>query len=312
MPVRLSPPELVDLVPAERVREIIALTDRDIAELERRANEACGEADQAELRAQESGVDGRSSTWAMVRMQRFLDGLRSEGERDAQALRDLAHERAELRLSDARAEAARIRGEVTPAPTVAPAPSAATVAPAVIAYVAPAPSPAPPVQPEAPADIAAPVVVPMPVPAARNTDVPAVDPRAVDVAASNGSALALVLAPPVEDERAVDDDPEVEELTSIDDLLRVPEVAADETPVPSVDLPAAEQPAPASSSPTGGTAVLVAPQEAPAADAAAPASEFWPQQETKPKKGLRRIPVSAVLEVLAVLLILVFILLRLS
>jgi hypothetical protein len=48
------------------------------------------------------------------------------------------------------------------------------------------------------------------------------------------------------------------------------------------------------------------------ASAEAANQEFWPAEPPKKRGALRRIPISAVLEVLAVLLILVFIILRLS
>jgi len=59
------------------------------------------------------------------------------------------------------------------------------------------------------------------------------------------------------------------------------------------------------------TAPLATPVPHPASSDSTP--DFWPEQPTQKRKGLlRRIPLSAVLEVIAVLLILVFILLRLS
>ncbi len=52
--------------------------------------------------------------WAMVRMQRFFDGLRNEVEQEVQLIGDLARRRARIRVDEAHAEAARIRGGLPP------------------------------------------------------------------------------------------------------------------------------------------------------------------------------------------------------
>src|SRR5262245_60092988 len=109
-PNRLTPPDPVDLVPADSAQASIAETTREVAQLQREAELATLAADAAEARAAEAGVDGRAATWALVQMQRFLDGLRADVERDAQSIRDLAKERARIRLDQARTEAAQARG----------------------------------------------------------------------------------------------------------------------------------------------------------------------------------------------------------
>src|SRR5215467_6360099 len=108
MSLRLTPPEPVDVVSAEEVRAVIATTDRELAELDREVQAALGDAESAEALAREAGVDGRASTWAMLRMQRFLDGLRSETDIEIIELLDVARTRARARLEEARAEADRV------------------------------------------------------------------------------------------------------------------------------------------------------------------------------------------------------------
>src|SRR5262249_39982477 len=62
-------------------------------------------ADAAEARARAIGFDGDASTWVVVHLQRFLEQLRMEADRDAHAVLDIAAHRARLRVADARAEA---------------------------------------------------------------------------------------------------------------------------------------------------------------------------------------------------------------
>jgi hypothetical protein len=119
-PNGLGPPDPVELVPAASAHATITNTTRDLAQLRREADLARLAAYAAEGRAAEAGVDGQSATWALVHMQRLLDELRADVERDVQTLRDLAKDRARVRLDQARAEAAHIRGGSSPIAVGAP------------------------------------------------------------------------------------------------------------------------------------------------------------------------------------------------
>jgi hypothetical protein len=351
---RLTPPEPLDLVPAEQVRAMIASTDRELATLEREAETARGAADAAEARAREAGVDGRASTWAMVRMQRFIDGLRSEADRDVNEMLDVARARARARLDDAHAEAAAIRGEPNgsgPPPNPrgiardayesdrgsafesrTPA-AGAPVGSATVATLAPPETavepesvaddepgmeavPAPEVKPWvpiAPVVVEAPVAVPEVV-----EDESAADDARVDESDATSAPPALLDAPattaPIPPARR-DEQPDQPDTTtpaaSIDPIAPLATAGAITwTAAGGLDAP----PAPVASDPPAPAlqAVAEAPEAAADATADKPQVDFWQEPAAKPKKGWRRIPVSAVLEVIAVLLILVFILLRLS
>src|SRR5262245_8128046 len=117
---RLQAPEVLDLVEADQVGEQIANTERDLADLEQRATEASNAATRAEDAAQAVNIDTSATTWTIVRLQRFLEDLRAEAERDARAMIDVARHHAQLRVDDARAMAAR--GERVSTPLVTPVP----------------------------------------------------------------------------------------------------------------------------------------------------------------------------------------------
>jgi hypothetical protein len=315
---RLTPPEPLELVPADEVHAMIASTDRELAMLEREAAAACGAADEAEARAREAGVDGRASAWAMVRMQRFLDGLRGEADREVNEVLDVARARARARIDDAHAEAAVIRGDTnsgtppregsrgTPDPrhepergspgadldeqAAAPVPSIGSAAVATLASVEtdalvepasevePIPGPEPtPWVPIAPVVVAA----------------PATEPAVVDHAPSAGED-----ADNHEASAAETDDPDTTmPATAVDAIAPADADAITWNAIaPAIATETVTEITPAASDPL---------TEKPQVD-------FWQEPPPKSKKGWRRIPVSAVLEVLAVLLILVFILLRLS
>jgi hypothetical protein len=348
--VRLSPPDLVDLVPATQVRDLIANTDRELADLERQAEDACNAADQAELRAQETGVDGRSATWAMVRMQRFLDGLRADTDAEVESLRDLATAQARRRIADAHAEGRRIRsaaGRTQVTPPVAPhamcpaaedvsAPVAGTpplvdgdarVVSAEPEVVAPRPSP-PPVVGIVPEGVPSPVVD-APAPAAAPTPFPAEAARIPEAQTAPASAVSWLAGGASTDAALIGEAPVAgapaapPASTPIEHLLQPNGngqygaahhmATAMAAPLPMADAPAEASVAVVHAPAAVHDVVDVAPvDEVDAPAAQAPSSEFWTEPVTKPRRGLRRIPVSAVLEVIAVLLILVFILLRLS
>src|SRR5262249_51607817 len=102
----LTPPEPLELVSADEATAIIDETRADLDSLEARAAESRRVADAVEARAAEEGADERASTWAIVRLQRFIDGLRAEAEHDAEtvveAARRGAREQAEVRDAEER------------------------------------------------------------------------------------------------------------------------------------------------------------------------------------------------------------------
>ena len=59
------------------------------------------------------GVDPDGSTWGLIQLQRFLEELRRDTQRDATASLEVARRRAELRLVEAHQEAEWIRGRRT-------------------------------------------------------------------------------------------------------------------------------------------------------------------------------------------------------
>jgi hypothetical protein len=117
---RPSLPQQLDIVPAAEMSSILEQTDRDFVELERVHGETLADADEAEALAAAEGVDPTSSTWTMVRLQRFLGGLREEAERDAAATVQVAQQRARVRVEEAREEAERRRLGYDPDPLVPP------------------------------------------------------------------------------------------------------------------------------------------------------------------------------------------------
>jgi hypothetical protein len=270
---RLDPPQALDLVPAEQVRDIIANTDSELSELERSAEFAHDAAERAERAISEAGLDPESSAWTMVRLQRFLAGLRDEAQRDVETMLELARHQARIRSNEVGASRDVPRPVVRAAAPVVPAPAPVAPSPApVAAPVAPPVAVSPPV--EAPAAAG---VTPAPGPAG---------PAA-------SAAVAVPVAEPACEEPGVPLAPEPEaapHLTLVTPAPVVPTAPAPAQPVAAAPTatqqplprPAATQPTPAASAPAA-------------------------------KPGLlRRLPISAILEVVAVLLILVFILLRLS
>src|SRR5262245_43266830 len=107
-------PEVLDLVEAEQVTADIEAIERELAVLEREAAHAVEAAAQAEETAQAVNVDASATTWTIVRLQRFLDELRSEAERDAATMIEVAHYHAQVRVKDARAMVAGGRAARVP------------------------------------------------------------------------------------------------------------------------------------------------------------------------------------------------------
>jgi hypothetical protein len=266
--LRLTPPEPVELISPVEAAAIIDETHRDLEAWERRAADARDTADAAHAQAALEGADEQSSTWAIVRLQRFLDGLRQEAEDDAQTVVEAARRGARARVEEARAGATQIRlADAGPRPILSDAP------------VAPAPVTDPPVIDRRVAPV---IAIPVPVPEAAVVAEPPATPEpetlvqwipaGVDAPSTNGHAHTR---PPV--------------AAPLPAAVPVPTTVAE--PVPVVEAPRAP------------VVVAATPATAPAPTA--------PQSE-RARKRLRGFPLSAVLEVVAVLLILLFILLRLS
>jgi len=279
---RLSAPEPIELVSPDDASALIAATQRELEELARRATDARQTADAVEARLRTEGADERSSMWAIVRLQRFIDDLRDEAERDAQTIVESAR-RGARQPPDPAFEGPfvprRVAPRAAPAPLVSPMSSEPDRSHDTAGVVLAAPQFVPPCAPEpladpAPAPEAPSVVMPF---------TPAPDPAVV---------------PP-----APEREPEP--------LTREPLWA----PVSVVAEPAAD-----GSAPSAETAPTLAAVAEPVDDdmtAAVPMPEPPPgDQASTPrparKRFLRGFPLSAVLEVIAVLLVLLFILLRLS
>jgi hypothetical protein len=309
---RLNLPQRLDVIPASEVGELIEQTDREFVQLERLAAEARAEAEEQERLAAAEGVDPKSSSWTMMRLQRFLDGLHEEAGRDASATVEVAQQRARLRLEEARAEADRRgRGLTTdwyPEPPAATTPAAAPGGgsasvlepPVVVAPPQTRPAPSPPAPPTL---------------AARdNHD----GFNAVHLASGSAVVGGVALVTPPTSAPPDPAGPEPATTQSLDDAFWGPD--AERAPEPAaavvafapqaspVVAPPAPAPAPAPVAP--GQPQVAAPP--PTAAAPTPPAKQQPVKRRAKRGVVSRIPFSAVLEVLAVLAILVFILLRLS
>jgi len=327
---RLTLPESLDIIPASEVSQLIEATDSDFAEVESRARAAVDEADRAEAEARDAGLDTEDATWSMVRLQSFITSLREEAERDAAATIEVARHRARVRLQDAAVEAEQIRQGLAPVLVNGSTPPAGFAAPAVgdpariptedievheVPHASSVPTGAP-VEPTSTR------VSPTPVPASAITHAAPMTaswpqdafphPHAqsgttVKVAAPVAAAAVAMSAPPSAPPAP-------------------PEPVAPSGPDPRADdhawLFAHE--AEAASAPGGvddqssfldeelfAAPVEAAPAPRQPAPEQPPMAQPVPAAPTRPRRR-GRIPVSAILEVLAVLLILVFILLRLS
>jgi hypothetical protein len=319
---RLARPESLEIIPADVVGELIDATDRDFAEFEQRAAVLVAEADEAEIRAREAGVDPTAATWSMTHLQRFLDTLRAEAERDSAAIVEVAQHRARVRRDEARELADRLRRGETVDPVFSVAPVLATP--------------------------------PFPIVGASPT-------AAFGVVDGNGTGPAVVdAAPPVETRPVAvfEPLPPLRDAPPPPPVNVDPVVAEPAPPVDVAPLEAVVQPFMPHDAPP--TLLVPAPAPAPAPLFAAPTTSLVPAPETehvdlfppepgtpppyqpptvvpppvvyaaepivqepdgkKKRRGPKqraprshwRIPLSAIIEVIAVLLILVFILLRLS
>ena len=77
-----SRPVTVDIVPAVEVDALLEAAERESAQLQQRATAASAAAAAAEADARTAGIDGSSTTWTMVRLERFLENLKVEAQRD--------------------------------------------------------------------------------------------------------------------------------------------------------------------------------------------------------------------------------------
>ena len=312
MTTRLTPPEPVDLVPASSVAQIIVETDRELTELEQRWQASEAEADAAEAWFREAGIEEEVSTWVMIRLERFLAGLREEAERDAQNIVDLARHRSALRVAEAQAEVNRATARDdaswpwrdgkslgTISSSTRPlehhplrwSPTDSERAPMAADWVAPAAGAAGAAEPqiggaehERPeaATVAPPVVAAPPAFVTPEIAHAVSEPAGV---ASNGFA------------------PDVIDLAALE---------------PSQDATLTRLASPPTVAPVAGVETDASPGSEPEVIDAhgVGEGEFWQTEKAAEKAPRRhrfpRLPLSAILEVIAVVLILVFILLRLS
>ena len=297
---RFARPVPLDVVSADEVGDLIESADREFVALERELAERSAEAAALEASAKTMGVDPDGSTWGMIQLQRFLEELRHEAHRDADASLEVARHRARVRLLDAEAAAQALRAGSSPTGTPPPA------------WTPPLDHRRPPGSDDDP-----PRVEPWPIidvagahATETSADAPAHEPPPAFMAEPDPSPLMVVpLAPPVPDERSPNGE----------DPAPAPAGPVVDAPhdVPPDDPPKL-LPAPANAHDTvfwsdaGDVSPRLAAAPPPVPDPPpANLSEPAPKR-TKKVRRARRIPISAILEVLAVLLILVFILLRLS
>ena len=307
---RFTRPLPLDVVPVDQVGDLIESADREFVGLERELEERTAEADELEASARAMGVDPDGSTWGLIQLQRFLEELRRDTQRDATASLEVARRRAELRLVEAHQEAEWIRGGAPPSAATPPAGMAWFLAdrdPNGTGAAAAAPNVEPwPIRDasdvtiveEAPgAHEATPPVAPVPpIEPEPLSVVPLLQPEPEDDVYTNG--VGPTSAPDV-GVGVVADQPQSPR-EGPPTLLPAPQPNAYETVFWSDpgDGNGRVEAAPPPPPPIG---------EPPPADLSEPA----PKRPPKARRS-RRIPVSAILEVVAVLLILVFILLRLS
>jgi hypothetical protein len=275
----------VELVSLDEVQALITQFDAEISELEERAAQATSAAEQCEARASLLDLSGQNRTWAMASLQRFLAEWEQEVGAEARSIVEGARSGARLRIDEAHAEAARLRRAYGEQPFLRPldafaepdVPKPDSVEPVEL----PGTTPAIAVEPAASA-----VEVPA-VSLVVSPEAPAPTPAMAESPATEGSSGVTMVMPLPEHPNGsapADSDEDV-----------IFGMAAPAVPVPTpVERPAESQEEPEASSPDR-------------------QDDFWPATQAPRRKSLfRRIPVSAVLEVLAVVLVLVFILLRLS
>ena len=225
--LRAPRPEAMELIDADRVGDLLTSTEQRLRDLEEEANRTVAAAADAEGAAEKVEADPASTTWTLVRLQRFITDLRNEAVRDAETIIEVARQHANIRVDEARLMAERgidpstveleARRRVPP-PTVVPDPPTAPVPPAPIVVQAPVPpAPAPgaasPVMPVVPV-VAVPPTALVPPTAPVPPVAPVAAPPAPPVAASPvapviPAAVVAAAAMPAAAPVAVDDAYEV-------------------------------------------------------------------------------------------------------
>ena len=182
---RLASPQPVDLVREDEAKALIESAERGLAQLEELANAASLAAEQAEEAARAEGAQAGGSPWAMIRLQGFLDDLRTEVDHDVELLLATAHRQADARLEEARRLAELTRAGLAepllppPAPRAPSNGSSGTHAPTGVPPLVTDPFTPPPASPVPPAPAAAPAPPPA---------VPVMLPFATDAATWASSA----------------------------------------------------------------------------------------------------------------------------
>lgn len=277
-PQPLTAPRPLDIIGADQVEAQLEVLERELADLERRAAEATAAADHAEQQALAEGAHAGASPWAIVRLQRFLDNLREEVERDAEVMIETANRQARARVDEAHEQAAEIRDGRRP-PVTMPLVSAEP-APANLEARAPAPVP-----PRADPGVWA----------RRPETVTVVEPAAPSVEPTVPNTPVVLPAPLA----SVEESPSA----VLSPPVPAPSVAAEAPSLPAPSFPAPPMPAvPVADRFTG-------PIDDPTL--ADQATDVVPRP-ARGRRLLRAMPLSALLEMVAVVLIVVFILLRLG
>jgi hypothetical protein len=335
---KLSKPQALDVIPASEVSSLIEETDRVFVQLERELEIASAAADELEAQAAAEGIDPTASTWTMVRLQRFLEDLRDEAERDAAATIEVAQQRARFERDD---PPLLVGFASDPGPLLAP-PVASAPDPAPAAWPGALPrDPAPEVaHDELPnaataAALIASAAVP---PASPETPTPALMPTMVETPATNGSShpapnhasapdtTVLVrdaAAPSEAGQRPTTTMPLLapvappaahlsEEFWAAPERAAAPVVDAAPATVAPVVVPVPLPPEPGSGGDVADEESRTTKGKGKRAKKQKPAKAPKPQREPRGRSAMKRLPIAAILEVIAVLLILVFILLRLS
>ena len=314
--LRAPRPEAMELIDADRVGDLLTSTEQRLRDLEEEANRTVAAAADAEGAAEKVEADPASTTWTLVRLQRFITDLRNEAVRDAETIIEVARQHANIRVDEARLMAERgidpstveleARRRVPP-PTVVPDPPTAPVPPAPIVVQAPVPPAA--VVPPVPVIPVAPPVPPAPVaasPVMPVVPVVAVPPTAPVPPVAPVAAPVPPAAPPAPPVAASPLAPVIP--AAVVAAAAMP-AAAPVAPVPPAPVPPVAPVVPVA--PVAPTAPVISPT--PVAPEPAPIEPVaTPTPTAKKKRKKRFLPFSVVLEVLAVVLLLVFIVLRLS
>ena len=296
-------PSRVDLVPAEAVESIMADTQRELGGLDSERATAEAAADEAERQATSGAGDPAFHAWVAGHADRFVQSLRDEHENEMRSLLETAQRRARACVERAHVDAdmlityaSALRG--SPAPPAPPlevrVPEPAPPPPEV---QAPEP-PAPPVftQPVAPVPVFTPPDAPEPghlvwrpdeTPTPAPAPVPIVQVPVVPV------VVAPVAPASVPDAPVVVDTPVVAEPVA---EVAAPPVAMTAPPPPPPDAPSVALPAPVPAA---------EPQpEAPAENADG--------RVAKLKAKVGQLPTFAILQVLAVIIVLIIVLIRIG